>query len=156
MTATTMLLPVLGVVAVVAVALLLQARRRIETQRRKLQELADVEARAAELRRQHHHLGQLMSDYLAFMRDLHGADALREIPAMLLKFMGWLFDPEEAVVLMRRRPAVSDGDRERQLIVAASLGTKVRKGTLLRLGVGELSTVAISGVPSWTIDSGPS
>ncbi|MCP4204626.1 MAG: diguanylate cyclase [bacterium] len=145
MTSSPMLLPAVGLVALVAVVLLVQARSRIRAQNLRLRELERLETKAADLERQHHSLGQLMSDYLAFMRDLHTADALREIPGMLLKFMAWLFDPEEAVVLMRRRPAVSDSDRERQLIVASSLGTKVRRGTVLRLGVGELSMVAIAG-----------
>lgn len=145
MNLTPFLLPAVGLVAFVALLLLLRARSRLREQDQRLRELERVEARAADLERQHHSLGQLMSDYLGFMRDLHGANVLREIPAMLLKFMAWLFDPEEAIVLMRRRPSVADLDREQQLIVAASLGTRVRKGTVLRLGVGELSTVAISG-----------
>lgn len=142
---SSFVLPALGLIAVVALALLVRAQARLRAQGERLRALQQVEARVADLERQHHSLGQLMSDYLAFMRDLHSADALRDIPSMLLKFMAWLFDPEEAIVLMRRRPAVSDFDRERQLIVAATLGTKVRKGTVLRLGVGELSTVAIAG-----------
>jgi len=147
---SSIILPGLGLIALAALILLVQARSKIRAQALRLRQLAALETKVSDLERQHHSLGQLMSDYLSFMRDLHGADALREIPSMLLKFMAWLFDPEEAVVLMRRRPAVSDDDRERQLIVAASIGSKVRKGTVLRLGVGELSTVAIAGA---TLDS---
>ncbi len=150
MTLDDLFLPVLSLVAAGAVLGLALARRRISALRSELSRLREVEDKASELQRQHQSLGQLISEYLGFMRALHSADGLREIPQMLLKFMAWLFDPEEALVLMHRRAAVTDGEREHQLIVAACIGTKVRKGTILRLGVGELSTVALAG---GTLDS---
>ena len=145
MTLNALLAVFLGLLVAVVVVLWAGSYSRIRLLRREVDRLEKIESKVVTLQREHHSLGQLMSDYLGFMRALHNADARREIPDMLLKFMAWLFDPAEAIVLIRRRPAVSDAERERQLIVAASLGTKVRKGTVLRLGVGELSTVAISG-----------
>ena len=91
MNLSPILLPAVGLIALVALMLLVRARSRIREQDRRLQELQRVEAKAADLERQHHSLGQLMSDYLAFMRDLHGADPAnvgRTILAEVDRFLG--------------------------------------------------------------------
>ncbi len=77
MTTDAMLMIGLGVLALVAVVMLVRTRRLLEAQRAEALRLEHIEAKASELERQHHTLGQLINDYLAFMRDLHGADALR-------------------------------------------------------------------------------
>jgi diguanylate cyclase (GGDEF)-like protein len=83
---------------------------------------------------------------LRFVERIHDVRGLRDIPGIALDFMVKLFAPEEALVLIRRRPGVADSDREHQLIVAAAIGAHVRRGTLLNLGNGPLSLAAADGI----------
>jgi GAF domain-containing protein len=105
-----------------------------------------LELRTRDLETQNRFFGRLIEDYLGFMRELYRIQSLRKIPGLLLKFMVWLFEPSEAVVLIRRRPAVADSNREHQLIVAASMGSVVHKGTVIPLSGDSLSRVAATGI----------
>ncbi|MDH3744486.1 MAG: diguanylate cyclase [Acidobacteriota bacterium] len=82
---------------------------------------------------------------LEYVERLHTVASLREIPAIALEFMVELFAPEEALVLIQRRPAVADSEREQQLIAAAVIGSQVRQGTVMEIGTGPLSRTATRG-----------
>jgi diguanylate cyclase (GGDEF)-like protein len=90
----------------------------------------------AELRR------WVTSEYLRFLRQIHGPIKTREIPVVLMQFIGSTFDPEAGVILIRRRPALSDPGRESQLVVASAPGTQVKCGGVIELGEGNLGYVA--------------
>jgi diguanylate cyclase (GGDEF)-like protein len=142
--------PQVAVLSTLAAAVLALACWRLWSRLRRAERVAagadGHERRLAELERQHLVTGKLIEGHFGFMRELYRVAGIREIPALLLKYMVWLFEPDEAVVLIRRRPAVADRDREHQLIVAASKGVLVRARTVVDLTNGPLSRVASTGV----------
>ena len=81
-------------------------------------------------------------DYLRFLRGIHGPIRVRQIPEVLSNFIASTFEPAASVILIRRKPALSDPGRETQLVVANSTGTRVRTGGVIELGEGDLGYVA--------------
>ncbi|MFQ5349295.1 MAG: GAF domain-containing protein, partial [Thermoanaerobaculia bacterium] len=84
-------------------------------------------------------------DFLRFMRQIHGPLKVREIPRELKKFIGSTFDPETGVILLRRKPALSEPGRENQLVVVSSPGTRIARGSIIEFGEGDLGYVAQTG-----------
>ena len=104
-----------------------------------------LRARVRELEAERRQLDKLCESALQCVERLHSVRSLRDIPGITLDYLKELFEPAEALVLIRRRPAVAESDRERQLIAAAAIGTQVRKGTVLDLESGPLSLAATHG-----------
>ena len=90
-------------------------------------------------------LGQWVTrDFPRFMRQVHAETRVREIPILLRKFLGRTFDPESGVIMIRRRPALSEPDRDNQLVVVSAPGTRIARGDSIRFGEGDLGYVAQS------------
>jgi diguanylate cyclase (GGDEF)-like protein len=91
---------------------------------------------------------QFLSDFLRefplFTRELHAPLQARHIPAILLKVLIRCFQPEQAVVMVRRRGTASDPGRGERLVVAAVSPPESgpRLGTEVSIGEGEVGFVA--------------
>jgi len=76
-------------------------------------------------------------------RELHSGVTERGIPGILLNILMRALAPEQAVVLIRRKPRLGDVAQANRLVVAASSHKDlVRLGTELEFGSGELGWVA--------------
>jgi len=76
-------------------------------------------------------------------RELHSGVTERFIPAILLNLIMRALAPEQAVVLVRRKPKLGDPERQMRLVVAASSHNDVvQPGTELPFGSGEVGWVA--------------
>jgi diguanylate cyclase (GGDEF)-like protein len=77
-------------------------------------------------------------------RELHSGIKERQIPHVLLKVAQRAFEPQAALVLVRRRRADTDPDRAGRLVVAAisPKGGAVPLGSEVALGRGELGYAA--------------
>ena len=87
-------------------------------------------------------LSWVSRDFLRFMRQIHGPIKTREIPMVLKRFIGSTFEPTSGVILIRRKPALSEPGRENQLVVVSSPGTRVARGSVIEMGEGDLGYVA--------------
>ena len=127
----------------VSLALALRSeRQRLHDLRRRLTGDDLTSRKLAQLERQGRVLNWITRDYLRFMRTIHGPIKVREISTVLLDFLARTFDPAAIVIVLRRKPALSDPDRERQLVVAAAKDTRVRPGGVIEFGEGDLGYVA--------------
>jgi diguanylate cyclase (GGDEF)-like protein len=140
-----LLLALLAVCAALVVGLafaLVRARGRLLEIRRE-QDAVAAEVRTPAPVESHDSLrGWITSDYLRYLRQIHGPLALRQIPVVLGKFIVATFDPEGIIILIRRRATLADPAREHQLVVAVQSGTTVRPGGVIDLGDGDLGFVA--------------
>jgi diguanylate cyclase (GGDEF)-like protein len=76
-------------------------------------------------------------------RELHSGVTERAVPAILLNIVMRALAPEQAVVLVRRKPKLGEPERQRRLVVAASSHNDlVQPGTELLFGSGEVGWVA--------------
>lgn len=136
-------------VLLLAIALVIVLALTLDATRRRLREARTAPpAPAPPVRKPDHQEGQtealrwVSDDFLRFLRQIHGPIAVREIPLVLQSFIGSTFDPEAGVILIRRKPAISDPGRENQLVVACALGDRVASGGVIEMGEGDLGYVA--------------
>ena len=83
-------------------------------------------------------------DYLRYLRLIHSPIKVRDIPRVMKQFIGTTFNPTAGVILLRRKPALSDPGRENQLVVVSAPGTRIARGGVIELGEGDLGYVAQS------------
>ena len=136
-----LLLAALAVCAVLAVALA-RARRRPRQGQSGPPTRTIPQSKLDHLETQAELLRWVTDDFLRYLRQIHGPIKVREIPQVLKKFIGTTFDPAAGVILIRRKPAVSDAKRENQLVVACAPGTQVARGGVIEMGEGDLGYVA--------------
>ena len=84
---------------------------------------------------------QIFSNLLG---ELRAQRQIRQIPPTLVTAMVRMFQPEVAVVLVRRRSTVTEPDRENRLIVAAisTAQRQMKVGMEVRFGEGQLGIAA--------------
>jgi diguanylate cyclase (GGDEF)-like protein len=143
--------PLLLVLLVASVALglglglaLRGARGQLRGYQRRQAELETRAQKLEQLAGQSDTLRWITADFLHFTRQIHGPIRVREIPAVLEKFIGKTFDPTAGVILIRRKPALSQPGRENQLVVVSAPGTRIAVGSVIALGEGDLGYVAQS------------
>ncbi len=134
-----------GAVLCVVLGLALGSARR---------QLREQEGRQAELEARARKLEQLAvpsdvlrwitDDFLRFTRQIHGPVRVREIPEVLKKFIGTTFEPTAGVILIRRKPALSQPERENHMVVVSAPGTRIAIGSVIAFGEGDLGYVAQS------------
>ena len=79
----------------------------------------------------------------SYIRTLHGNLKPRQIPEALLAVADEIFSPQESVVLIRRKATLTEPERDKQYIVAAtSPGSGLVFGSTISSGEGELGFVA--------------
>ncbi len=121
---------------------LARARSRLRDLGRRLEEMDALRVKLDRLTEERRFFSWFTREFPRFLRVLHGQLTVRQIPEAIQEFVIRAFDPEEAVVLIRRKRVLSDPDRDKQLIVAASRGKLVNTGTVLPLEAGDLGYVA--------------
>jgi diguanylate cyclase (GGDEF)-like protein len=138
-----LILAVAGIVLSVVLALALAtARRRLRQLDRRPRERPSAPRKGGQPESQSELLRWITSDFLHFTRHIHGPIKVREIPAALEKFIASTFDPAASVIMIRRKPALSDPGRENHLVVASAPGTRIASGSVIAFGEGDLGYVA--------------
>jgi diguanylate cyclase (GGDEF)-like protein len=135
----------LSALVVVLAARLARGRERVRALER---ESGDLQALGQDVRR----LEQEVAFFAAFIRQftrlsnrLHSRLRIRRVPEVLMEIVVRTFEPEQALVLIRRKPTLAEPEREKQLVVAsAHPDPRGIIGTTLSLGKGELGWVAES------------
>ncbi len=132
-------LAALGVVLAVA---LVAARRRAGKTARSRDDVAAARRQPDPRQGQADVLRWVTDDFLRYLRHINSPIKVREIPRVMKKFIGTTFNPTSAVILLRRKPALSEPGRESQLVVASAPGTRIASGSVIELGEGDLGYVA--------------
>ncbi len=141
--------PVLLVLLIAAIAVAASLAVALAVARGRVRELGRQQAERETMRRKLDLLeseGEVLrwvaNDYLRFLRGINAPIRVREIPELLGRFIGSTFEPEACVILIRRKPALSDPGRENQLVVAYASGIRIPPGSVIALGEGDLGYVA--------------
>jgi diguanylate cyclase (GGDEF)-like protein len=118
----------------------LEARGRIRSLER---DTGLLRREAQQIRDEHQFLSRFLQELPHLTRELHSGLSARRIPSVILNIVKRSLEPEQAIVLLRRRRALTDEGRTDQLIVtAADPPTGVKIGTEVTIGQGELGFVA--------------
>ncbi len=121
---------------------LLRAGHRVRQLESREKELATLSKRRGALETELTFLSWFVKEFPRFTRELHEERFIHSIPGCINDFVIRTFDPEESLVLIRRKSAASDPGKNRQLIVAASSEKVVRMGSIVTDGRGEIGFVA--------------
>ena len=119
----------------------LEARGRIRSLER---DTAVLRRESHQLREEHQFLSRFLQELPHLTRELHSGVSARRIPSVILNIVKRSLEPDQALVLLRRRRAATDEVRTGQLIVAAvePPASEVKIGTEVTIGQGELGFVA--------------
>ena len=106
-------------------------------------ELAMLRRESAPLQEQYNFVTDFLREFAHLARELHSGLSVRRIPGVLLNIVGRTLGPQLAVVLVRRRASESDPGCIGRLVVAATSNPeRLRPGTEIPFGHGELGWVA--------------
>jgi diguanylate cyclase (GGDEF)-like protein len=148
---SSVILSSLGLLAGAGLAVALARLTRVDRQYRLLEqraatlekELAAVRRQAAQAESDQTFLARFVRELPHLAHELHAEAGGRQIPRLLLGAVTRMLEPRRVVVLVRRRPALADPERQLCLAVAAtSPAGFVELGTEIPIGRGEIGYAA--------------
>ena len=128
--------------AAILAGLWIRARGRLARLEARQKELDALSTRRGALETELSFLSWFVKEFPRFTRELQEERVIHSIPGNVNDFVVRTFDPEESLILIRRKSAASDPEKERQLIVAASTDKVARMGGVVTAGKGELGYVS--------------
>jgi diguanylate cyclase (GGDEF)-like protein len=146
------LLILLGVVvACLAAIAMLWSRLLAETGRSKLidsqsVELEELRRHLVRLEDEQQFVTQFIHEFPHLTAELQSQRKLRRVPLILMQMIKRAFQPEQALVLIRRKRTLAEPDRDQRLVVAAVTpsDSPYKPGMEIAFGEGALGQVAVN------------
>ncbi len=139
------------VVACLAAIAMLWSRLLAETGRSKLidsqtTELAELRQHLERLEGEQQFVTQFIHEFPHLTAELQSQRKLRRVPVILLQMVRRTFQPEQAMILIRRKRTLAEPERDQRLVVAAVTpsDSAYKPGMEIAIGEGALGRVAES------------
>jgi diguanylate cyclase (GGDEF)-like protein len=139
------------VVACLAAIAMLWSRLLAETGRSKLidsqtTELAELRQHLERLEDEQQFVTQFIHEFPHLTAELQSQRKLRRVPVILLQMVRRTFQPEQALILIRRKSTLAEPERDQRMVVAAVTpsDSAYKPGMEIAIGEGALGLVAES------------
>jgi diguanylate cyclase (GGDEF)-like protein len=125
---------------------LLAETSRTRVIERQSAEIAELRAELERLRDEQQFVSQFINEFPYLTAELQNERKLRRVPAILLQMIRRTFQPEQALVLIRRKRTLAEPERNQRLVVAAvtPADSPYKPGMEIGIGEGALGQVARS------------
>jgi diguanylate cyclase (GGDEF)-like protein len=130
------------VVACLAAIAMLWSRLLMETSRRKLIESQSVELdklrqQLGRLEDEQQFVSQFIHEFPHLTAELQSQRKLRRVPVILLQMIRRTFQPEQALILIRRKRTLAEPERDQRLVVAAVMPSDSPYKPGMEIGIGD-------------------